>query len=273
MACPGVGPCAPYDINLTCLTETGSMPDPCLLDGDPVPQPIIDNAKIVASQILWALTGRQFGLCTVTIRPCRMCNDPCCLPEGNGNFPTQPFMQSDGSWVNLTCGCVDECSCTNIHEVRLPYPACSVDEVLIDGEIVDDTTYTIYNFYKLVRLGGADWPQCNDLTKPDSEPGTWSITVTYGREVPELVELAAGEMACEIIKSLVGKPCKLPQRISSVSRQGVTVSFLDSMDFFDKGLSGLYFVDLAARTYNPKRLLKRAAVYSPDIANKWKIET
>lgn len=278
MACPGVGPCEPYDLDLSCcLSPSGTIPDPCILDGEPVPQGTIDNAILVASQILWAVTGRQFGMCTATIRPCRKCSSGCCSPytEGSEQYgtPWYPVHLPDGSWTNVACDCQDACSCTKLSEIKLPYPTCSVDKVLVDGVELDEGEYTIYNFYQLVRLNGETWPTCNDLSKPDTEPGTWSVEVTYGRPVPELVLLGASEMACEIIKSCVGKPCKLPQRISSVSRQGVTVSFLDSMDFLDKGQTGLYFTDLAARTYNPKGLAKRATIYSPDVANKWRVET
>lgn len=278
MACPGYGPCEPYAIDLSCcLTVSGSVPDPCILDGDPVPQPIIDNATIVASQILWAITGRQFGMCSATIRPCRKCANGCCDPINSaGDFygvPWYPIHLADGSWTNAACDCQDECSCTKLSEIKLPYPTCEVNAVVIDGVEVEDTEYVLYNFHQLVRLNGESWPTCNDLSKPSTEEGTWSVTLTYGRDVPELVLLGAAEMACEIIKNCVGKPCKLPQRISSVTRQGVSVSFLDAMDFLDKGQTGLYFADLAARTYNPKGLAKKATIYSPDVETKWRVET
>lgn len=276
MPCPGQGPCQVWDLDLSCcLTPSGTLPDPCLLDGQPVPQLILDNAKLAASQLLWVLTGRQFGCCSVTIRPCRKkCDDVCCIPYGiDSGFPWTPVHLADGSWTNISCDCRDGCSCTKLSEVNLPYPVCSIDQVVIDGVVVDPTTYRVDGFRKLVRLGADVWPKCNDLTKEDTETGTWSVTLTYGNPVPDLVRLGANEMACEIIKNCVGKPCKLPQRISSVSRQGISVSFLDDMQFLDRGLTGMYFVDLAARTYNPKRLARRPAVYSPDSANQWRVTT
>ena len=277
MPCPGTGPCSVWPLDLgCCLTPSGTMPDPCLLDGQPVPETIIDSAKLAASQLLWAMTGRQFGCCTVSIRPCRKsCEEACCIPglTDSGYYPWMPVHQADGTWTNVTCDCRDQCSCTSLSEVNLPDPVCYIDEVRIDGIIIDSDTYKVDEFRKLVRLGALTWPTCNDLTKADTEEGTWSITVTYGRPVPELVLLGANEMACEIIKSCTGKACRLPQRISSVTRQGISVSFLDDMGFLDKGLTGLYFVDLAASTYNPKRLARRPAIYSPDSANQWRVTT
>lgn len=249
------------------------MPDPCLFEGQPVPQPIIDNAKLAASQLMWSLTGRQFGCCTVTVRPCRKkCENPCGMWQGG--FPWIPVMLETGEWTNRSCDCQgDSCSCTKLSEVNLPTPVCSVSEVKIDGVVVDPTTYRVDNFQKLVRLGADVWPECNDLTKPDTEVGTWSVTLTYGKPVPPLVILGANEFACEIIKSCIGQPCKLPQRLSSITRQGVSMTFLDDMSFLDKGLTGMYFVDLAARTYNPSRLYRRSIVTSPDSINQWRVET
>lgn len=280
MPCPGVGPCQVYDLDLgCCLTPSGTMPDPCLLGGVPVPTDLIDNAKLAASQLLWAMTGRQFGCCSVTIRPCRKCNDECCLggwgwgPDVGGGFPWLPFMLADGSWTNVSCNCQDACSCTKLCEINLPTPVCSVSQVKVDGIVLDPATYRVDNFKKLVRVGPDCWPKCNDLTKPDTEVGTWSVTLIYGTPAPQLVLLGAAEMACEIIKSCTGNDCALPKRLTSITRQGITASFLDDMGFLEKGMTGLYFVDLAARTYNPNRISRRPLVASPDSINQWRVST
>ena len=286
MGCPGAGPCSVWPLDLSCcLAPSGILPDPCLLDGDPVPQAVIDNAILAASQLLWSLTGRQFGTCTATIRPCRKkCNDLSFWGQGgfiwdggyglDGGFPWMPVLLDDGSWTNAPCGCQgNSCNCTKLSEINLPDPVCSIEQIKIDGMVVDPSTYRVDDFHKLVRLGSDEWPKCNDFTKADTEVGTWSITLTHGRPVPALAILGANEMACEIIKNCIGKPCKLPQRVSSVTRQGISVSFLDDMQFLDKGLTGLYYVDLAARTYNPQRLARRPMAYSPDSANQWRVTT
>lgn len=274
--CPGEGPCSVWDLDLSCcLTPSGSIPDPCLLDGQPVDPVIIENAKLAASQLLWSITGRQFSCCTLTVRPCRKkCVEACCIPGiTNSGYPWYPVHQADGTWTNISCSCQDECSCVSLCEVLLPDPICSINEVKIDGVVVDPTTYRVDDFRKLVRLGTDCWPTCQDLTKPDTEVGTWSVNLTYGREIPALVRMAAEEMACELIKGCAGGPCRLPQRVSSVTRQGISVSFLDDMQFLSQGLTGLYLVDLAARTYNPKRLARRPNVSSPDSVNQWRVTT
>lgn len=117
------------------------------------------------------------------------------------------------------------------------------------------------------------FPKCNNLFLPDTEEGTMSVTLTYGRPIPELVRLATAKFACELIKACLDLPCMFPQRVTSISRQGVTVGFLDPMDFVQQGRTGIYLVDMAIKTYNPKGLLKNASVTSKDYMDKWKVTT
>lgn len=274
MPCPGEGPCQVWDLDLGCCLVSGGFPDPCLMGGDPVPQEIVDSMILAASQFMWAATGRQFGCCTVTIRPTCINTCPCegPLTDSGYGFPWTPLHNADGSWTNVTCN--NPCNCVELCEVPLPYPVCSVDEVLIDGIVIPDTEYTVTNFNKLLRTkANGCWPECNNLALPNTEEGTWSITVTYGKPVPQLILLAANEFACQLIKKCVGKPCDLPQRISSISRQGMNATFLDPMEFMKEGMTGIFLVDLAIKTYNPRRLYKKPTVASPDSINKRSVVT
>lgn len=284
MTCPATGPCAPFitELELCCLA-TGAFPDPCVAGTtDPVPQPIIDNALMAASELLWAYTGRQFGQCTVTIRPCAKSCDPC--PDGGGDFfsdngygwgsyPWTPLFEN-GVWTNVRCNsCTGSCGCESLCEIDLPYPVCCIDEVRVSGVILDPALYRVDNFRTLVRIpevAGDCWPKCQNLALEDTEEGTFSITLTYGRPVPALVKQAAATLACQFIKACMGQPCQLPQRMTSLASQGVTVGFLDPQSFFAQGLTGIYLVDLAIKTFNPKGLQKQSSVYSPDMGRKWR---
>lgn len=276
MPCPGSGPCSVWDLDLGCCMVSGGFSDPCLGDGTPVSPEITDSSVLAASQFMWAATGRQFGLCTVILRPLciNQCPDDCTgLSDSGYGFPWTPLHQASGEWTNVTCT-QSNCTCVNLCEVPLPYPICSVDEVLIDGVVVPNTEYSVINFNKLVRAKDAGcWPECNNLSLPNTEVGTWSITMTYGRPVPELVRLATAEFACQLIKKCVGRPCDLPQRIQSISRQGMNATFLDPMEFMRDGMTGIFLVDLAIKTYNPHKLYKKPAVVSPDSLNKWAVTT
>jgi len=278
MGCPSsTGPCGLWDLSLDCcLSPSGTFPDPCLGDGTPIDQSIIDSAILASSQFLYAATGRQFGCCSGILRPLciSQCPNDCTgLSDSGYGFPWFPLHQADGEWVNVTCSQMN-CTCVDLCEVPLPYPTCSIQEILIDGVVIPSTEYTITNFNKLIRTkANGCWPSCNDLSLPTSEPGTWSIQLTWGRPLPELVRLAAAEFACNLIKKCVGKPCDLPQRLSSISRQGMNATFLDPMEFLKDGMTGIFLVDLAISTYNPQRLYKKPWVGSPDSLNKWSITT
>lgn len=432
MSCPKNGPCSPYitELDLCCLGPSGTLPDPCLISGEPVPQAVIDSSIQAASELLWALTGRQFGTCQTVIRPCSVKNDceDTCVPLSSFtygfDFPWFPQHLANGTWINVpACGPGDCCTpCA----INLPYPTCTVDQVKIDGEVLLDTQYEVLDFKELVKVweygkekvagvqlftsvggtycydqepssvqfgpllpgncvnGGtyskfgegdfADpdtinftftdpvpagptsgfgfshptlgfytwpttlipmdvgetrksdvmidglgrghyatityvsgpanagpaatnpnfnpqsnfwdvdtqeprsirveffgpvaancWPKCQDLRLEDSQPDTFSVTVTYGRIVPELVKLAAAKLACELILSCVGQPCQLPQRVTNITRQGVTMTMIDPQVFLKDGFTGIYLVDQAILTYNPHRLARRPSVYSPDV--------
>lgn len=286
MACPTHGPCVGWpDLVLCCLAPPGSGEptpiDPCLSSGEPISQDVVDTAVNAAKELVWALTGRQFGSCSAKLRPCRKSCNPC--PEfpgfgsGPGGYGVGPngFGPAliDGVWFNISCNSCSECSCKEISEIPLPYPACCIDEVVVDGIILDPSSYRIDDFRRLVRTDGLRWPFCQDLNLEDTEEGTWSVTVNYGRPVPELVQLATAEMACQLIKQCVGQPCQLPQRMSSITRQGVTVGFLDPLEFFDRGRTGIYLVDLAVKTFNPGNLSRRPAIWSPDAGPSWRVTT
>lgn len=279
MSCPKHGPCTPFvtALDLCCLEATGTtFPNPCLTGGTSVPAEAITDAITAASELMWAMTGRRFGKCQVKIRPCRQSCEPCgdlfsFTDFGFGfSFPFFPQLL-DGVWFNLPpCGCPGLCGCEKLCEVDLPTPVCTVDEVKVDGVVLPPSAYRVDDFRKLVRIDGVCWPECQDLEKPDTELDTFSVTVTYGREVPTLIKTATGVLACELLKACVGAPCSLPQRVTTITRQGITAGFLDPQQFFNEGRIGIYIVDLVIQTFNPHGISRRPAVWSPDAGPNWR---
>ena len=125
-----------------------------LNDADPaLAQACVD----AAAEILYGLSGRQFGVCERTIRPCREdCCDDCGMGLGLaslGGYPWVPFIEG-GQWINVRCrsGCGDKCSCPEICEVELPGPVASIVEVRENGIILSSTEYRVDNHNLLVRL-------------------------------------------------------------------------------------------------------------------------
>lgn len=250
------GPCDAWPVRWRCPL-TGISPE------------ITGAALDAASEILYYLSGQRFSQCEVKIRPCR----EECYNYGfrgwagwwgdYGNFVT-PY-NLGGQWYNLTCGqCNGSCSCTAVSEIFLPGPVISITEVKVDGVILTSgTDYRVDDYRKLVRLGDV-WPFCNDLNKDDTEVGTWSVTAVYGEPVPVLGQIAVGELACEFINLLEGEDCVLPNGITDLTRQGVSMTFADiSQDlstFFARYPTSYLFL----KTYNPNGLMSRARAYDLD---------
>lgn len=232
-----------------------------------------------ASEILWALSGRQFGCCEgPPIRPCR----EDCLPLSRPG-PLGPYGQvgqwtpvlSDGQWINLTCRqCAGgRCSCPEVSEVLLPGPVCEVIEVTIDGTAVPTGSYRIDDLAWLVRQseeGGEgsvrpSWPLCQDMGAPLGSEDTWGVRYRRGTPVPSGGQRALGEMMSEIWKGCNNdSSCALPKRVRTIVKQGLTVAVLDPMAFLEKGKTGLYFTDLWLQAVNPLARPAGARVISPD---------
>lgn len=225
-----------------------------------------------SSYILWALTGRQFGLCDITVRPCyRRCTPRSYAtfgvwmesPYGSGNG-WLPFVDDVGEWRN--CGCCGVCCCGASCEVWLPGPVASVTSVLVDNVAVAPAAYRIDNMDLLVRQDGSCWPECNNMdVPPASTDGTFVVTYKRGKALPVAAEMAVGELACEIAKGCSGGACGIPQQVRSINRAGVSFELVNPSDIFRSGLTGLDNVDKFIRAVNPYGLAQEATVLSPDL--------
>jgi hypothetical protein len=230
---------------------------------------VTGTALQAATEVLFALSGFQFNSCPIELWPCRQSCYGGDWPfsgwgEWGSTYP-QPAMVN-GSWMNLTCGqCLDPCSCTVLSQISLPGPIIEIIEVRVDDVVlVPNVDYRLDNGHFLTRLGGLSWPTCNDLSQTAGE-GTWSVTISYGKEVPILGQYAVGELACEFAKACVGDDtCQLPKPVQQLSRQGVSMTFLDPNELFADGRVGLYFSDLFIGTFNPGKRRGRSRVYDID---------
>jgi hypothetical protein len=90
------------------------------------------------------------------------------------------------------------------------------------------------------------------------------VTYQYGSRPPAMGRRAARTLANEIIKAMNGQECRLPERVTSITRQGVSLTVIDPHEFLDKGRTGLYEVDLFLHATNPNGANARSRVFSPD---------
>lgn len=212
-------------------------------------------AEDLAVAILWALSGRQFGLREVTVRPCRQ---P--LPNHHGSSPVTSYVLSwEGDrWINWWCGCVGGCRETGPNVVHLPGPVAEVTEVKINGVVLSPLVWAVEG-NKLYRRE-APWPR-QDLNRPAGDTNTWTVTYLVGLPVPGGVDYLTGVLAAEFIKALnTNSACRLPRTVTTASRQGVTYRVYDPAAIYANGKTNLAEVDMWLAAINPNHLMASPSV-------------
>jgi hypothetical protein len=212
-----------------------------------------------ASYLMWTMSGRKFtGETTVTERYVCAKRAYRLGPSSRNyygtlitgqlyNIPVADFNEytelvSDGlspeSRIKLRGRPV-----TKIHTVRN-----------MNGEIISPDLYYLVDHSTIQAAAGIPWTPCNV-----------EVTYTYGSPIPMAGKMAARTLAMEFAKLWAGDDdCMLPQRITSISRQGVSYTLLDSQDFIDDLRTGVYVIDLFLKSVNPDKARARARVFSPD---------
>lgn len=211
------GPCAPWTTPDLIL----GAPRICALDTPP-PQEHLEDWAEIASWHLYERTGRRWpGICTSTVEAI----------EGDG-CRCWPFT-AGGDWrrAHDVGRCPDPAGPT----LRLGYaPIVAITSATSStAGLLDPGSYYVQDARYLVRRDNqGGWP--GDIT----------VVFTHGRAPNRAGVRAATSLAAELLLGSIGAKCRLPERTSSAARQGVTVAWLDPMEFLDKGLTGIFEVDL-----------------------------
>lgn len=189
-----------------------------------------------AVTLLWALSGRQFGLTlSEFVAPAPQ---PGC---GCGPYPGLVA----GRWVN---------GWPQPGGLRLPPTAHSVRQVVLpDGSVAPPGGWALGQNDTLQRANGdvSPWPA-----------GT-RVTYLRGAPVPAGGGQAAAALAAELHAVASGGKCRLPGRVTSIAREGVDVMLVDPSTYAEAGLTGLTEVDRWLRAVNPTGATAAAAVYDP----------
>jgi hypothetical protein len=149
-------------------------------------------------------------------------------------------------------------------------PLISIEEIQIDGDILDPSEYRIDGAKWLIRQGCAGWPTCQNLAAPLGDPFTFAVSFIFGQNPPEFGMDACTLLAAELYRSTtpaLQASCALPRRVTSVTRQGVSISILDSMQYVKEGFTGVPTIDMFIQAYNPGQSVRRPMVFSPDLVN------
>lgn len=219
-----------------------------------------------AVELLNAATLGQFGVCELIARPC---SRSCAHDAGYSMIAGGWFapMLVAGQVYN-GCGCVSPvgCGCDVAPIVRLDGPVASVVEVKIDGVVLDPSAYYVHG-RALARIDGGTWPLRQNVYLPDTADGTFSVRYRKGAELPVGGRRALSVLMVELHKARCGdKSCRLPQRVTSIVREGVTYQMLDDPSgLLDAGRTGIADVDMWLAAANPSQARTRMRVYSPDV--------
>ena len=218
------------------------------------------EAAKAASYLMWSLSGRKYsGTTTVTERyVCATLSYRYGPSVRNtraelvlGDIYNMPYSDMDSYTAVTTDGLSPQSRLrlrgrpvTKIHTIRNR-----------SGAVVDPSSYYLVDHSTIQAVSGAMWTPC------DIE-----VTYTYGTEPPALGQLAARTLAFEFCKLWNNDDdCMLPQRVTSVSRQGVSYTILDSQEFIDDLRTGLYVVDMFLKSVNPDKARAKARVFTPDV--------
>lgn len=259
------------------IDRSGTLtpPDPVPVEGaDGYVAMIQQNAAAqLAVEVMWALSGRQFGLADETVRPCR---DDRNTWSGRrfyeGYFDTAYDGVYDVSWgydlffwgsgdgyVSTACGCTGGgCRLSGPRAVHLPGPVYAVTEVKIADTVLDPSTYSIENnvLYRVEHM----WPR-QDLGRPMGEVNTWSVQYQRGIPAPVGVDVLTGILAREFLAAITAdSKCRLPRTVTTVSRQGVSYRAYDPAVIYANGKTGLPEIDIWLASINPYHLLAAPTV-------------
>ena len=218
-----------------------------------------EEAIQVASNLLWAMSGRKYtGETIVTERyTCTLRNNRM-GPSTKTNSP----ILFGGDVYNIPTGDYDEYSELTADGIspdsRIKLRGRPVTEIISmrnrHGKIMDPSSYYLVDHSTIHVRAGTPWTPCNT-----------EITYKYGIPVPTAGKMAARKLAIEFARLWSGdEMCELPQRVTSVSRQGVSYTILDNQEFIEELRTGLYEIDLFLKTVNPDNARRKSKVFSPD---------
>lgn len=282
MTAPASTVCSPW-------CEITDLPSPCRENAYNFDSDVIDDALLSASEVLYHLTFQQWpGACSERLRPCAQYRHYDTMrtnmrPGLTGAYSTLTGTYSSttgsllgwsGSGWSCSCRDVHQCGCHWLSQIELGMgPIVSVDEIRLDGEILDPARYRVDDYRWLVYIPESDsaerqgWPCCQRLDRPTTAVDTFEVDATIGAVPSRAGVRAAASLACQFM--LAWSPsgageCKLPKRVTSMSRQQVTMNLSDPVQLFDKGLTGVAEVDLWVQAIRSERTQRHGAVVIPE---------
>lgn len=226
---------------------------------------LLGRCAQAATDLLWALSGRQFGgLRTADL----LVLPPACSCDQSRVGRSDMWSTNSGSFPGVggwPIGWVFGCACSA--EVTLPdTPVDSIVRVSIDGVTVSAAGYRLDDNAILVRTDGSYWP-LTGLGIADTATPRMRVVYVWGLTPPTGAVIAAQMYATELALALTGNSdCRLPDRVTSITRQDLIKTFADPTVLLEQGLTGISVVDQWVRSMNPRAQTgARPRVLSPDL--------
>lgn len=217
---------------MTCTWEA----DPACLgdEWDALPDEDKQRALMLATSALQGLTNNRVGTCPITIRPCVRPTSWAC------DCDFSSYRGLDGNWFSHCDHGIRTCG--PLSEIDIPGPVGYISEFKINGvpQVLDSGDWRLDDGHLLVWQGSgpSPVPSSQDMNKPDTAPGTWSITYSRSYPVNEDARIAVAYLAMEFVQAC--KPrgkCSLPRGVTNVVRSGV--SFTVQAGLFPNGLTNI----------------------------------
>ncbi|WP_116996398.1 hypothetical protein [Desertimonas flava] len=246
MTAPARRPCEPWadDFNVGNLGQSETQ---------------VDQALMAATEIVWALSGRRYGVCTASnVRPARAPSLSYDLTSGRSWSRSGGWPLPDPFWP-MTCAPGRPWRLKLWHRSVI-----EVTNVTIDGAVVDPESYWVENWRWLVRADRQPWPNTQNLDVAENAPGAWHVSYRWGRTPPQSGIRAVQKLAAELLKDDLGLDCDLPQRVTQVTRQGLQFVLNDPTALLDKGVLGVNAVDQFIAVANPNRLKRAPGIWRAD---------
>lgn len=214
-----------------------------------------------ATDLLYTLSGRQFRWGRSVVRPTAL--------NSGWQYQNQLYPYSSMSGYGSAWGFAAGWAWTAIgmgwwqygqdsSECVLQGIVQKINQVMVDGAVLDPSLYTVYDDRRLVRLidpqgqSSGAWPWEQNLGLPLTEGGTWMVDYEWGQHPPASGEMAAMELTIEMAKAFGGDDkTRFNPRILSVSTEGVSMQTGDALQYIVQSLTGLPLVDVFLKAYNP----------------------
>ncbi len=210
--------------------------------------PRAEEALSAASHVLWSLSGRKYSGTHNVV-------EFYDVSSGLGSF--DKLMRAQAALFassDYTTACVN---CGFPHRMRLRHqPVQRILSVEINGSLVSPTEYALLNHSTLGFVAGhlACVASCV------------RVSYIWGTNPPAGGRAAATTLAEQFLLAWNNDDeCRLPARVTNVTRQGVSWTILDPQDFLNDGRTGIYTIDLFLKSVNPDNARRPARVFSPDI--------